>query len=459
MKRALLTTVFLLAGISIARAQPAATQPAAAKPNFVLIIADDCTFTDLGVYGGQAATPNLQRLAHEGTLFQRCTQSAPMCSPTRSSLYTGQYPVKTGAYPNHTFVKPGVESIANILQHAGYRTALSGKLHVAPKESFPFEFSQKEDKGKNPDFAAMDTFFKDRAADQTPFLMVMASNEPHSPWNQGDPSKYPPESLKLPPIWVDTPLTRRAYSRYLAEVTFFDDQVGRALKMIDEHHFTDSTLVMVVSEQGNSFPFAKWTCYEPGVASGMLVRYPGHVPADRKTPALVEYVDVVPTFLDYAGVKPPATLDGQSFRNVLTGQSDTHKQYTYSLQTSRGIDAGPDHYAIRSVRSDRYRLIWNLTPEATFINTETNSPVFDSWRKREPNSDLITRYQHRPKYELFDLQTDPWNIHNLAEDPAMQPVIIDLRTHLEAWMKSQGDTGEVTEMDALNHQSKESREE
>ena len=119
----------------------AASSHAAEKPNLVFIIADDCTYLDMGVYGGQAKTPALDQLASEGMQFSRCFQAAPMCSPTRHNIYTGIYPVKSGAWPNHTRVYPGTKSIAHYLGEAGYRVALSGKTHIGPKASFPFEYS------------------------------------------------------------------------------------------------------------------------------------------------------------------------------------------------------------------------------------------------------------------------------------------------------------------------------
>ena len=115
--------------------------PADERPNLVLIIADDCTYLDMGVYGGQAKTPTLDTLAQQGMQFSRCFQAAPMCSPTRHNIYTGIYPVKSGAWPNHTRVYPGTQSIVHYLHESGYRVALSGKSHIGPKASFPFEYS------------------------------------------------------------------------------------------------------------------------------------------------------------------------------------------------------------------------------------------------------------------------------------------------------------------------------
>ena len=115
---------------------------AAKQPNFLVILADDCTYNDLPLYGGQnAKTPNIDKLAGDGLQFERCFQAAPMCSPTRHNLYTGLYPVKSGAYPNHTFAKAGTQSVVHYLKPLGYRVALSGKTHIKPKEVFPFEYS------------------------------------------------------------------------------------------------------------------------------------------------------------------------------------------------------------------------------------------------------------------------------------------------------------------------------
>lgn len=418
-------------------------------------MADDCTYWDMEIYGGQAKTPNLSKLSQEGLKFTRCFQAAPMCSPTRHNIYTGLYPVKSGAYPNHTFAKAGTKSIAHYLKPLGYRVALSGKRHIGPPEVFPFEYSGK----KGPDFEAIDKLFKESKTSGTPFCLFACSNEPHSPWNKGDASAYPPSDLKLPPFFVDTPVTRENYSRYLAEITYFDWQVGQCLELLDKHGLRDNTLVMVVSEQGNSFPFAKWTCYEMGLASGMVVRWPGKVKAGAVTDAMVEYVDILPTFLDAAGAERPDILDGLSFVPVLLGQADRHKDYVYGLQTTRGIINGSDSYGIRSVRSERYRYILNLTPEARFQNIASRGTIWDSWVARADLGDakarlLVHRYQKRPGEELYDQLTDPYCLKNLADDPKLKAVKEKLRTKLKAWMQSQGDKGQATELDAKNHQRK-----
>lgn len=422
----------------------------AATPNFLLIIADDCTYRDLGVYGGQAKTPHLEQLASEGMKFTRCFQAAPMCSPTRHCLYTGLYPVKSGAYPNHTMAYDWVKSIAHYLQEAGYTTHLSGKRHIHPPSVFPFEYSG----NNNPDPAAFAAVLKNSAESKKPFLFIAASNEPHLPWDKGDPAQYPPDSLKLPPVLVDCPETRAELPKYLAEITYFDGQVGELAGLLDQSPHRDNTLVIVLSEQGNSFPFAKWTCYDAGLQSACIVRWPGKVQPASTSDALVEYVDVVPTFLEAASLNRPEILDGRSFLPVLTGVAAAHKTHVFGLQTTRGIINGCDHYGIRSVRDPRYRYIRNLTPEATFTNAATKDPLFKTWKSLAAQGDataqrLVHDYQHRPAEELYDCEADPWNRANLIGDERLASVRAQLRAALDAWMSQQGDAGQATEMKAL----------
>ena len=128
------------------------------------------------------------------------------------------------------------------------------------------------------------------------------------------------------------------FAKYLAEITYRDDQVGQILALIDKHDLRDNTMVMVVSEQGNAFPFAKWTCYDMGLQSIMIVRWRG-MWRPSVSDAIVEYTDVTPTFVDAAG-GTPAVLDGKSFLPVLRGDTQEHKDYTYGLMTTRGIIRG-----------------------------------------------------------------------------------------------------------------------
>ncbi|MDF1811445.1 MAG: sulfatase [Verrucomicrobiales bacterium] len=439
----------------------------AEKPNLVFMIADDCTYLDLEVYGGQAKTPNLNAFAKQAMKFSRCFQTAPMCSPTRHNIYTGIYPVKSGAWPNHTHVYPGTKSIGHYLKDGGYRVALSGKTHISPRESFPFEYSndfKTNDPYKENPYPALDSLIRESKQNNNPFCIFACSNEPHTPYNKGDPSAYPPESLKLAPSWVDTPETRSAYSKYLAEITYYDAQCGALLQMLDQHDVAGNTLVFIVTEQGSAFPFAKWTCFELGLTSGLLARWPGKIEPGSTSDALVEYVDVAPTFLSAAGLPVPETMDGQSFLPVLTDGKKEHKTYTYGVQTTRGIINGSENFGIRSCGTKTHRYIRNLNHEITFTNAVMkkggdNVSFWESWIEKAGTGDahaaaMTDKYLHRPGEELYDVVADPHCLNNLIDSNDLAETKAELSAELDRWMESQGDKGAATEALALTRIAK-----
>ncbi|RYG57599.1 sulfatase atsG, partial [bacterium] len=164
--------------------------PDPAKPNIVLMIADDLTYLDLGCWGNKdVKTPNLDKLAAQGMRLTSCYNPAAVCSPTRQSLYTGLYPVRSGAYPNHAIVKPGVKSLPSYMMPLGYRVGLVGKTHFGPMEQYPFQFPERtdgtppadgEDQENTLDYGAAARFIeKDQ---KQPYCLVVAPHEPHSPW-------------------------------------------------------------------------------------------------------------------------------------------------------------------------------------------------------------------------------------------------------------------------------------
>ena len=447
--------LLLLAILLITSASFATANNSASKPNFLFVIGDDCTFRDIGCYGGQANTPNIDKLAAAGMKFTQSFQAAPMCSPTRHNIYTGIYPVKSGAYPNHTFAKDGTKSIVHYLKPHGYRVAISGKRHIAPKEVFPFESLGN---GKNPDFAQIDTFVKDAKEKSEPFCLFACSNEPHSPYTKGDPSKYPPAKIKLPPYFVDTPETRSQMSKYLAEITYLDWQLGELLEILDKHKLADNTLVIFTSEQGSGFPFAKWTCYDSGLQNALIARWPGKIKPASVSDAMIEYVDITPTFIEAAGGTPAKIMDGKSYLPVLTGKANTHKDHVYGIMTTRGIINGSDHFGIRNVRSKNFKYISNLTSDVPFRNVAMRSVEFKSWiekAKTDPDAaDKVRRYQHRPAQELYDIKKDPYEWNNLAHNPKYAEVKAELKQKLNEWMKAQGDKGQQTELEANEHQAR-----
>lgn len=425
------------------------------QPNFVLFIADDCSYYDLGCYGSvDSKTPNIDNFATQGVRFTQAYQAVPMSSPTRHNLYTGLWPVRSGAYPNHTCANKGTLSIVHHLRPLGYKVALIGKSHIKPKSVFPFDLYIANDKGEL-HFEAIQKFISDCKEKGQPFCLFVASDQPHTPWNKGDASQFNPDKLTLAPMYVDIPETRQEFTKYLAEVNFMDQEFGSVLSILDQEKVSEQSVVVYLSEQGNSLPFAKWTCYDAGVHSACIVRWPGVIKPGSVSDALVEYVDIVPTFVDIAGGKTQAKVDGESFKQVLMGKKKEHKKYSFSLQTTRGIIKGPEYYGIRSVYDGRYRYIVNLTPEAIFKNTMTDTPLFKEWKQLAETDAharaMTTKYQHRPAIELYDVKNDPYCMNNLAENAKYSSIITQLDTELKKWMKECGDEGQATEMRAFEH--------
>ena len=222
---------------------------AAKQPNFLIIMADDCTYNDLPLYGGQnAKTPNIDRLASQGLTFNRAYLSEAMCQPCRAELYTGRYPLGNGCAWNHS---ASLESMTGMPQHLsalGYRVGLAGKVHVKPTSAFPFESVTGFDKNcvRNPtlnhSLAGVSEFMA--RDNQQPFCLVVALVEPHVPWVMGDASAYPAAELKLPPNIADTERTRQDFSNYLAEITYMDGQVGEILETLDRSGLSENTVAV-----------------------------------------------------------------------------------------------------------------------------------------------------------------------------------------------------------------------
>lgn len=431
---------------------------AAKPPNFLIILADDCTFSDLAIYGGaNAKTPNLDRLAGEGLVFERAYVTSAMCQPCRAELYTGLQPMRNGCAWNHSACRPETRSLPHHLESAGYRTGIAGKVHVQPKTCFPFEEVPGFDANAvraptNPHDVAGVKAFMSRDQDKgQPFCLVVGLTEPHVPWVMGDATQYPPATLKLPPNIADTPKTREDFSRYLAEITYMDGQVGEILAALEESGVAQDTLVLFTSEQGSQFPGNKWTCWDTGLHTTLLARWPGKVAAGQRTRALVQYADVVPTLLEVAGVTSEQAFDGTSFAAVLRGKKATHREYAYAAHNN--IPEGPA-YPIRSVTDGEWRYIRNLRPDEIYIEKHlmgllggatVHNPYWSSWMATALDNDhtyaLVKRYMRRPAEQLYHTAADPAEMTNLADAPEHAERKARLSAALEAWLAAQGDPG------------------
>ncbi|MEG3659923.1 sulfatase [Arenibacter palladensis] len=416
------------------------------QPNILIIIADDCTYSDLPIYGGRNVnTPNIDLLASESLVFNKAYLSMAMCAPSRAEFFTGKYPQSNGLAYNHGKAKENVKSIVQYLGQLGFRTGIAGKIHVKPDSVFPFEKVEGLERGSVSktvgfDSAGMEEFI---ARDNAPFCLVAGLVVPHAPWTVGDASHFNKEELILPPYMADTPETRENYSRYLAEIEVLDKQVGLTLEMLEKSGKADNTIVIFTTEQGSKFPFNKWTNYDMGVHTGFIVRWPGKTPLGERTDALIQYADVLPTLLDAAGGRPNGNdFDGSSFLGVIKDNLSKHRKFVYGMHNN--IPEGPS-YPIRSITDGNWHYIKNIQSESIYVvkhlmGTTRTSNFWSSWLYESTSSEhtlnLVNRYMKRPTEELYNLSEDPFEQNNLAEHPSYQKLKLKLSQELENWTKT-----------------------
>lgn len=442
-----LLTVFFIV-VSICSIPASAQQPE--KPNIILIMADDLDSRQLSCYGGEnIETRHIDRLASEGLKFNSMIASEAMCIPTRASLFTGLYPVRHGAYQNHKPVYNRLKSVVHYLNDLGYRVGLAGKDHMTnPTVVFPFDRVD----GFEPNCVApTDEYSLDSVRNymlrDEPYCLFVMSINPHAPWTVGNPEEFDSDRLKLPAHWVDTDLTRSEFCKYLAEVRRLDNQVGDVMSLLEETGTAANTIVIFLGEQGPQFPGGKWTLYDNGQKSSMIIRWPERVKPGTETDAIVQYEDVTPTLIDILGGAPIEGLDGYSFKAVLEGKDREHRDVAYGIHNN--IPEGPA-YPMRSIRDQHYKLIWNLAPDSAYyikymLNTKNSNLAWTTWVAEAAHNDhareLTERIVRKPEIEFYDIRNDPDELKNLADQPEYQASIQNYLARLKAWMDTQGDKG------------------
>lgn len=441
----------LLACVSNATAAEPATR--AAAPHIVLFIADDLTCTDTAPYGAaDVRTPHLDQLAADGMKFELAFAASATCSPSRSALYTGLYPMRNGAHANHTLIKEDVRTLPQYMSDLGYRVVLAGKTHVGPREQFPFEYladsnvmppGRKHVLWTDLNTAAVDALLKEHDKSK-PLCLVVAAHSPHVFWPENE--GYEPRTVTLPPTHVDTAQTRAARCRYYTDVTWMDAQLGAVRASLANHGYADQTLLLFTADQGAQWPFAKWNLYDAGIRAPLLVSWPGKVKPATSTMAVVSLIDLLPTFVEAAGGQPAKSLDGRSFLPVLLGHSDKHRAEVFASHTG---DKQMNRTPMRAVRSERYKYIVNLVPEQNYTShvSDGDGPdgrdYWDSWvalaRRDRRVAAVIKRYRTRPAEELYDCFADPHEQRNLIGTDHAAPIAAEMRYKLNEWREQQAD--------------------
>jgi arylsulfatase A-like enzyme len=424
------------------------------KPNIVFFLSDDHGFFDSLVYGSKVVrTPHMQVLAKAGMTFTSVFTGSPTCVPSRSIIMSGLMPARNGALPNHSGLSPGVKTLPTFMKAAGYRVAHFGKSHFQPKQNFPdLEWVPSEIK-RGPltsdlDTAAVESWLKelqDSGAKQ-PVCMFVNSHSPHVFWAPND--GYDPQTVDLPPTFVDTPETREERTKYYTDISLADKQIGEVYAMT-KRLLPRNTLFIYTADNGAQWPFAKWSLYDAGIHMPFIAAWPGVIRPGSRSEALISFCDILPTFLEIAGAQAPVGIDGRSFAHVFKGK-DLHREEIFAAHSG---DRDWNVFPTRCVRTSQYKYILNLHPEfkyTTHIDKaggRDGRDYFDSWVKKAQGDPaaaaIVRRYHDHPAEELYNVVQDPHEMRNLAGDPEHKKLLEDLRDRVRRWMQAQGDEGKV----------------
>ncbi len=418
-----------------------AGEPSESIRNVILYVGDDHGMDDAGCYGNTVIkTTGLDTLANEGTRFTHAFCTTASCSASRSVILTGLHNHTTGQYGhehgyNHFESFPHIKSLPVILGAAGYRTACAGKFHVAPEEVYHFQNYIKSD-APNKMADTCRAFIT--ADDKQPFFLYFCTTEPHRPFEREGSDTFDPKDVIVPSYLPDIPECREELAKYYGSVQRGDKGLVRLIEILRETDCWDNTLIIYISDNGIAFPGAKTTVYDPGTRLPCIVRNPFAKKKGIVTNAMISWVDITPTILDFAGAAPEEQkFHGRSFLPVLEQEKPNGWDEIYASHTFHEITM---YYPMRAVRNRRYKLIWNIAHK---LDYPFASDLYDSatWQAVLRRGDKmygkrsIDAYIHRPKFELYDLPTDPHEIKNLADEPQYASVLEELKDKLRAFQE------------------------
>jgi len=425
------------------------------KPNIVAIIADDHGVYHSTVYGSkEQKTPHMQSLADEGMTFSRAYVASPACAPSRYALMSGLMPYRNGVVGNHEnsdYKLSPTEGLIQRLMDAGYEVVFRGKVsHGNGKGVIPDGVVKLPGSNNLLDPANVEEYLAQRDDKTKPVALFIGPTDTHTVW-PSEPGEihFRPEDTVLPPKTFDTPEARQLMARYNQSVENVDTTVGQVREFVKRQLDEDNTLIIYTSDHGQNWPFGKWSLYETGVRVPLIAVWPGKIEAKSTTHAMVSWIDLIPTFLDIAGAPAVEGIDGKSFKNVLLGETGSHRDRIFTVHKG---DKTVNVYPIRAVRTDKWKYMLNLFPE--FYNTthmdikvfstghnragEQNQHSFSDWtawvqsaQKNQEAAQFLHRYHARPKEELYLVEGDPYEENNLAYDPRHAHVLASMRTMVQ----------------------------
>jgi uncharacterized sulfatase len=449
-----------------------AAKTPARRPNILLAISDDQSWLHTGVMGCKTVnTPAFDRVAREGVLFTNAFGAAPQCSPCRAALLTGRhiwqleeagthasnFPIKFQVYPD-------------LIEAAGYFVGGTGKLwgpgewktNGRPRNPAGPAFNRRTLKEKpskglnNNDYAGNFQDFLQRRPKDKPFCFWYGGTEPHRQYEKGIglQSGKKIEDVVVPPFLPDVPEIRSDILDYCFEIDWFDKHLGAMLRLLEEAGELDNTIILVTSDNGMSFPNSKANMHEYGTHMPMAIRWPAGAKGGRVVEDLIPFIDIAPTFLEAAGLTPPAAMTGKSFLDVLasdkSGRVDPKREKVLTGR-ERHTHARPDNvgYPSRAIRTYDYLFILNFKPDRWpagdpegyhDIDGSPSKTYMMEHRTSEKVAPLFPlAFGKRPAEELYDIKKDPGCLTNLADRAEFAAIKKRLRAELERSLTEQGD--------------------
>ncbi len=441
--------------VTLGLASVTATQGAKKRPNILFLISDDHSVPFLGCYDNEdIKTPNLDRFASEGMVFDRAYVTAPQSAPSRSSFFTGRSPVSTTMSMFSLPLPADVVSYPDILKENGYYIAVTGRSHHQdglcrnPEIKADIAKHDLQSFGKRFDYHRMGgkplpEFIEalDKWDGKKPFYAQVSFYDPHRPWDKNAiPETHDPSKIKLPLNHPDNTLVREDFARHYDEIARMDTEFGTMMEELDRRGMTDNTIVVFVGDNGSAVLRGKGTLYEYGINVPLIVRWPGHIPAGNFSSELVSGEDFAPTLLELVGCEPDEEMTGVSFAHTLLGKEGVNRQWIVAERGAHAEDlpvTTKDFDLIRAIVGDRYKLIYNPVRNLPYWPVDFSyEPFWLDLVEQNRTEKLAQQWQDlyfsgsRPMFELYDLQEDPAELVNLIGNPEYVAIEKELRNTL-----------------------------
>lgn len=430
------------------------------RKNVLLIISHDLG-QHIGPYGVETVqTPNLDRMAVEGTLFERNYCTSPGCSPSRAAIMTGRYPHSNGVMglTHNDFLwrfNEDEKHLAQAFSENGYDSCLVGNWHennridnvgyttTVARDGDSFSLSSNLDDNTwvtaGSDSAQRADYYLSQQKDaDKPFFLYVGFFEPHRPFDFDNCKPDSSKGVWVPPyIPQDTPERKAAAEEEFAEVQGtiqkLDNAIGTIMESLERNGLKDDTLLVFTGDHGLAMPRAKCSLYNPGVETPLIL-WGGGMEAGVRRTELISNVDYYPTLMEYAGLPIPENVQGHSFFQCLENKEGGGSA---SYEPNQAIFAEKtfhrEYDPIRSVRTEKYKYIINFE-----LNVEYEAPS-DIQKGAIYRTSLECFMKERARYELYDLEADPWEQNNLAGQEDLAAVEADLKAQLVGWMKETND--------------------